>query len=108
MITLENVLEEVVGSIQDEFDHETGFIIWLTEAHIEAEVKGACPLERFAKASRWRLGESTADTVGGYFTELNRGIPEVGQTIQDGELKFEVLEMDHHAVSRLKVSRTVG
>ena len=103
MITIENVLEEVVGAIEDEFDHEVGFITLLNEN--EAEAKGTCPIDRLTRTFNTLPRETEADTIGGYITELAERIPISGDNIADADLKFTVVEASTTSVVRVKISR---
>ena len=103
MITIENVLEEVVGAIEDEFDHEVGFITLLNEN--EAEAKGTCPIDRLNRIFNLPPRETEADTIGGYITELAKRIPATGDTIAEADLNFTVLEATTTSVVRVKITR---
>lgn len=105
MITIENVLEEVVGAIQDEFDYEDGFIRMLNEN--EAEAKGSCPIDHLSRAFQLKSIKTTADTVGGYVTELANRIPDTGESICDPELTFTILAATSSAVEKTQIVRRV-
>lgn len=105
MITIENVLEEVVGAIEDEFDHEVGSITLLNEN--EAEAKGNCPIDRLNRVFNLLPRETEADTIGGYITELAERIPKNGDSLADDELKFTVLEATTTSVVRVKIIRNI-
>ncbi len=104
MITIENVLEEVVGAIEDEFDNDVGFITLLNEN--EAEAKGTCPIDRLTRTFNISPRETEADTIGGYITELAERIPNAGDSIADADLNFTVLEATATSVVRVKISRS--
>ncbi|MGZ0709190.1 hemolysin family protein [Coraliomargarita sp. W4R53] len=104
MITLENILEEVVGVIQDEFDQEADPISWISDK--EALVLGSCPIERISKLFQVTLKKNTSDTVSGYLTELIQSVPDVGESIKDGELEFQIIEVENHSVQKMKIIKT--
>ena len=104
MITIENVLEEVVGAIEDEFDHDIGFITLLNEN--EAEAKGTCPIDRLNRVFNLLPRDTEADTIGGYITELAERIPTTGDSLADADLKFTVLEASTTSVVRVKITRS--
>ena len=106
MITIENVLEEVVGAIEDEFDHEVGFITLISEN--EAEAKGTCPIDRLNRIFNLQPRETEADTIGGYITELAERIPITGDAIADSDLNFIVLEATTTSVVRVKITRSTA
>ncbi len=103
MITIENVLEEVVGAIQDEFDEEIGFITLLNEN--EAEAQGSCPIDHLSRALNVKARITDADTVGGYVVELAGRIPIKGESFSDGELTYTVLQATASFVGKVKILR---
>ncbi|MFZ1073876.1 MAG: hemolysin family protein [Verrucomicrobiia bacterium] len=101
--TLENVLEEVVGQIQDEFDEEkpeltrTGENVW--------EASGALPLHELEKLiGEIGRGEAAA-TASGWITRRLGGFPKAGDTLTLGACELRVEEMDGPLVSRFKITR---
>src|SRR5262249_32982817 len=68
MVTLENVLEELVGPIQDEFDRETPQVTPL--GNDSFEVDAACPLDVLADACGVEVPETEAETAGGLILDL--------------------------------------
>ena len=68
MVTLENVLEELVGPIQDEFDRETPQITPLGDNVFE--VDAACPLDVLAETCGMEVPETDAETAGGLILDL--------------------------------------
>src|SRR5207249_4300728 len=68
MVGLENVLEEVVGPIQDEFDRESPLISPLGDRVFE--VDAACPLDVLAESCGMTIPETDAETAGGLILDL--------------------------------------
>jgi CBS domain containing-hemolysin-like protein len=106
LITLENVIEELVGSIQDEFDDEPALIKKNQDGSLE--VMGYCPIEKLARQLKVRFNDVRSDTIGGYVTNRTGGIPEPGKIIQIDDLKFTVLESSNRAVEKLRVEKSKG
>lgn len=102
MITLENVLEEIVGQIQDEFDNETNWITMISDQ--EAEALGTCPIDRLSRSFQIDSRNTTADTIGGYVTELADRILLKGESVSDSELTFTVTESTSSSITKLKVA----
>ncbi|MBN2808991.1 MAG: HlyC/CorC family transporter [Deltaproteobacteria bacterium] len=97
MITLENVLEELVGPIQDEFDHETPFIT-RTGAQSFA-VNALCPADEVAKTCSLSLpADTTADTIGGVVVDLLGRIPEAGETVVLENFEIVIKEADQRHI----------
>lgn len=98
LITLENILEELVGQIQDEFDQEKPLMEkrgndWL--------VQGNLPLHELVELTHAPIPEEDISTTSGYVTHQLGGFPKVGDTLTMGKYELRVEEMDGPKVSRL-------
>jgi putative hemolysin len=105
---MEDILEEIVGDIQDEFDAEEAKILKIEEDIYD--VAGYVNISEFVEF--FELDESFAkdiegevDTIAGWMTQLLGHLPEVGQSVTHGVLTFEVTEVDRHRIERLRVTR---
>lgn len=101
LVALEDVLEEIVGDIQDEHDNDE-------EAEVRRfpdgsyEFDGKVLLDDVAELLNIRLEEPEEDTIGGYiFGSLGRR-PEIGDKINIGDYTFEVLQVNGFRVVRVK------
>ncbi|MGH7989238.1 MAG: hemolysin family protein [Limisphaerales bacterium] len=101
--TLEDVLEELVGQIQDEFDSEKSELARFGDHNWEAA--GTLPLHDLEKI----IGEVQHDegvaTVSGWVTQKLGGFPKAGDTLAVGVHELRVEEMDGPRVARLKIVR---
>ena len=101
--TLENVLEELVGQIQDEFDEEKPELARAGENAWTAA--GALSLHELEKI----IGEVNHDenvaTASGWVTEKLKGFPKVGDSFTVGNFELRVEEMDGPRVARLKITK---
>ena len=103
IITLENVIEAIVGQIQDEFDAEaTQFIrksedVW--------EVSGTLPLHELEKISGNVEHDESVATVSGWVTQRVGGFPKTGDAFAFGSFEFRVEEMDGTRVGKLKITQ---
>ena len=105
IVTLEDILEEIVGEIRDEHDTE--------EAPIEEIAPGRWWVD--ASVSIYDLGEAVGaeldelegayDSVGGMMTELAGRVPEVGESVRVAEFELIVREADERHVTRVEVRR---
>jgi CBS domain containing-hemolysin-like protein len=99
--TLENVLEALVGQIQDEFDQEKSELTLLSENIWEAA--GTLPLHELEKIiGETHLEESVA-TASGWMTQKLGGFPKAGDALTVGACELRVEEMDGPRVARLKI-----
>jgi CBS domain containing-hemolysin-like protein len=102
MVTLEDVLEELVGEIRDEFDVDE------RERRIEAGAGGeilvdaVMPLEEVARTFKFEPAQATVDTVGGYVLQLLGRLPRIGEVVPMGRFRVEVAEMDGLRVTKLR------
>lgn len=103
MVTLENVLEELVGQIQDEFDQEKPLLVQKSET--TWELAGNLPLHELADLVNAEVEAEGVSTVSGWITQELGGFPRRGDTTMLGEYKLEVVQMDGPRVALLKLSR---
>ncbi|WP_448615593.1 hemolysin family protein [Modestobacter sp. URMC 112] len=105
IVTLEDLIEEVIGEIYDEYDEDAR-----TDdepAGGPHEVDGLLNLDDFAEATGLRLPEGPYETVAGYvLADLGR-LPEVGDTVTVEGREVRVLELDGRRIARLSVSPPV-
>lgn len=110
MVTLEDVLEELVGEIQDEFDQEQPLINQIREK--EYLVDGSTPLHDVEEAFGVRFNDqSDATTLGGYVMDRWQEVPPEGTEWTFENLRFVVQKVEKFRVSQVRVqvvdSRTV-
>jgi CBS domain containing-hemolysin-like protein len=104
MVTLENVLEELVGQIQDEFDQEkpllevVGDHVWL--------VDGALPLRELSELVGETIAEEGIATTSGLVTRRMGGFPKASDVLTLGAFELRVDTMDGPTVAKLKLTRT--
>ncbi len=103
MVTLENVLEELVGQIQDEFDQEKPLLLKKDER--TWEVDGALPLHELAELIGEPLQEEGVTTTSGLVTLRLGGVPNEGDVLTLGAYELRVQTMDGTRVERLKLTR---
>ena len=101
IITLEDVLEELVGEIQDEFDREVVMMRKLEGGALE--VSGRTPVEDLVSVFPHWEGETPSKTVGGLIMEVTGRVPSPGETVHFESLKFTVLGSDERQIKRVKV-----
>lgn len=103
LVTLENVLEELVGQIQDEFDQEaplltrTGDRSW--------ELAGALPLHELEEVVGQQLHQEGVATVSGWVTHRLGGFPKPGEAVLIDSYELKVIEMQGPKVARLSLKK---
>ncbi len=105
MVTLENILEELVGQIQDEFDQEKPLVVRSGEG--AWEIAGLLPLHELQDLVGEPLREEGITTVSGWVTHRLGGFPKVGDVLSVGSYDLRVEEMAGIRVTRLKLIKRV-
>jgi CBS domain containing-hemolysin-like protein len=106
LVTLENVLEELVGEIRDEFDVEPVMVQAVGEG--EFLVDGGMPLHEFARMFEVSPGTRDVVTVSGYMLQLLGGVPERGASAVMGAWTATVESTAGRTVKHLRVRRRGG
>ncbi|HEV3120651.1 MAG TPA: hemolysin family protein, partial [Isosphaeraceae bacterium] len=101
MITLENVLEELVGPIQDEFDRETPQVSALGDQVFE--VDATCPLDVLASKCGVTVPQTDAETAGGLILDLLGRLAKPGDTVTVDGHRLTVLQADPTRIRRVRV-----
>ncbi len=105
MITIEDILEEIVGEIEDEHDIEEQQTFIRRQDADHYAVAGLTPIETFNDYFDAKLSEEEFDTVAGIITQAFGHLPQKGETIKLDEFQFEILEADDRQIHRLRVMR---
>jgi CBS domain containing-hemolysin-like protein len=103
IVTLENVLEALVGQIQDEFDSEKSDLIRIGENVWEAA--GTLALHDLEKITGPVEHDEGIATASGWVTQKFGGFPKSGDTLAVGACELQVEEMDGPRVARLKITK---
>lgn len=103
VITLENVVEELVGPILDEFDTEPPLIVKIGPN--KYEINAICTLEEVTDTCKIALDDSTFDTIGGLLIEKLGHIPEVNEKVTLGQHEFTVLEAEPSRIRRVLLEK---
>ena len=104
LISLEDILEEIVGDIHDEYDEIELPDIKEIEPSVY-EINGQTPQTEVEKLLNINLNNQEDETIGGYVFSLLGRKPEQGDAVLVNGYKFEVTSVDHIRIDKLKVSR---
>lgn len=103
LVTIEDLLEQIVGDIQDEYDLEED---WLVEAADGAVVvDGRLPIEELEEHFGIEIERDKFDTVGGLIFHLTGRIPAVGEEVENGAIRLTVLEADERRISKVRITK---
>lgn len=108
LVTMEDILEEIVGEIDDEYDSEPAASDIQSAAGV-VEIEARMRLDEVNRQFNFDLPESDDfDTVGGFvFSQFGR-IPTVGEALDWNQLRFTVLEADARRIQRLRIEQLDG
>ena len=101
MVGMENVLEELVGPIQDEFDRESPQVTPLGEGIFE--VDASCPLDTLAEACGFAFPETDAETAGGLVLDKLGRLAKIGDSVTVDGHRLTVLRADPTRIRRIRV-----
>jgi putative hemolysin len=104
LVTLEDVLEELVGEISDEYDTEEPGMVALADGTYR--VDGAMPIDELSEKLGVELPSEQWDTVGGLMLALLGAIPREGQEVRCEDLVFRAERVQHRRITSVLV-RTV-
>ena len=102
LITLEDILEEIVGEITDEFDVEGEQTLRQSEDD-HLIVEGAMTILDLNRATDWSLPDDAANTVAGLVIHEAQMIPKVNQVFNFHGFRFEVLARKDNRITKLKI-----
>lgn len=102
LITLEDILEEIVGEITDEFDADTELQVTAT-GDGEFVVDGATTIRDLNRANDWSLPDEEANTIAGLVIHEAQMIPTVGQVFSFHGFRYEVIEREGNRITELKI-----
>jgi magnesium and cobalt transporter len=104
LLTIEDVLEEIVGEIEDEFDvdEDAGDVFALADS--TWRVSGDTPIERINEAFGLKLSDDDFDTIGGLIAHTMGHVPKRGELHEIDGLRFTVLHTKGGAVKWFKVA----
>ncbi|MFQ5935296.1 MAG: HlyC/CorC family transporter [Acidiferrobacterales bacterium] len=103
LLTIEDVLEQIVGEIADEHDIEAEDAMIMPRQGGETIVKALTPIEDFNDHFKTDFSDSEVDTIGGLVMTTMGHLPKRGETIDIGNMHFEVLRADSRRIHLLKV-----
>ena len=104
MITMEDMLEEIVGDIRDEYDEdEEKNLINIKVSDKEYLVDGSMRLNDLNELMGTRLSSEDYDSVGGYITGLLSHLPDTGESVTESGLKFIVEAANDTRVEKVRI-----
>ncbi len=105
LVTLEDILEEIVGEIDDE--HDAVFTAIRKQSDGSIHVDGDMPIRDLNRAMDWELPDENAVTVAGLVIHEARTIPEPGQTFIFYDRKFQIMRKQRNQITAIKITPIV-
>ncbi len=104
LITLEDILEEIVGEITDEFDPEAEHSLRRSDDN-QLLVDGAMTIRDLNRATDWALPDDAANTVAGLVIHEAQMIPKMNQVFNFHGFRFEVIARKDNRITKLKIRK---
>lgn len=104
LVTIEDLLEQIVGDIQDEYDMEEELFSRNADNTVTADSR--LPIEDLEELFDLTIARDKFDTVGGLVFQLAGAIPAAGDVFEGDGLRFTVLEADQRRLKRVLISRS--
>jgi magnesium and cobalt exporter, CNNM family len=102
LVTLEDILEEIVGDITDEHDVEVPGVRPQPDGSVN--VDGGVPIRDLNRVMDWSLPDTEATTIAGLVIHEARSIPEAGQTFTFHGFRFRVLRRERNRIAALRIT----
>ena len=106
MVTLEDILEEIVGNIEDETDtaNESGSNLKKDKDGFYL-LDGQMPIRDLNRELNWNLSDENFVTVAGYLLDMTESIPQEGQRFVFDGFEFEIVKRMRNQLKKIKVRR---
>jgi Mg2+/Co2+ transporter CorB len=106
LVTLEDILEEIVGDITDEHDVAAPGVRRQPDGSVN--IDGAVPIRDLNRVMGWNLPDAEATTIAGLVIHEARSIPEVGQSFTFHGFRFRVLRRTRNRITALRIQPLPG
>ncbi len=106
LVTMEDLVEEIVGEIQDEYDSEEAE--FLEQGPLDYIVPGDADVEDLEDIFDLELAEDDYITVGGLITHSLGRLPNKGEKIELKGLELEIIDVDHKRIKKLRIKRAAA
>jgi magnesium and cobalt transporter len=107
LVTIEDVLEQIVGEIEDEHDdHEDEGYVFERNPN-EFMLKALMPIDEFDDYFSTQLATDEYDTVGGFLVNQLQHMPKRGESLTIDNLRFEIIKVDNRRIHLIKLKRVL-
>ncbi len=102
LVTIEDLIEEIVGEIQDEYDREKELLVERPDGSLL--VDGRLNIEEFEDYFNVEVAREKFDTIGGYVVEQYGRVPAVGEQIRIGDFDMLIEQGDQRAIRQIRIT----
>ncbi len=102
LVTIEDLIEEIVGEIQDEYDLEEEWLVEQPDGTLL--VDGRLNIEEFEEFFDIEVAREKFDTIGGYIVEHYGRVPAVGEQIRIGDFDMLIEQGDQRAIRQIRIT----
>jgi CBS domain containing-hemolysin-like protein len=103
LITIEDLLEQIVGDIQDEYDREEVLFAINSDDSITADAR--MPVEELEEYFTIQIERDKFDSVGGLIFHLTGKIPTTGDIIEGAGLHLTIIDADERKIKKVRIAR---
>jgi len=101
LVTIEDILEEIVGDIQDEYDLEEEEFIEEGEGRYLVDAR--MDMDELSEKLGLEIAKEDFDTLGGFLLNMVNNIPAVNERIDYGDISFTIIEADERRILRVEI-----
>jgi putative hemolysin len=103
LVTIEDLVESILGNIQDEYDNEKEEIHKISEGSFVVE--GSTPIDEVAEIINTKMPEGDYDTIAGFMSDKLGKVPNKGESVIFKSNKFTILEVTDRRVTKVTISK---
>ena len=103
LVTIEDLVESILGNIQDEYDNEKEEIHKISEGSFVVE--GSTPIDEIAETLKSKIPEGDYDTIAGFMSDRLGKIPAKDDFVILNSYKFIVTEVSNRRVTKVSISK---
>ncbi|MEH0158053.1 hemolysin family protein [Limibacter armeniacum] len=104
IVTMEDIMEEIFGEIEDEHDEEEGELKVTQVDQFTYELNARNEIDFLNEEYNWDLPEGEYETLGGLILHINHDLPEVGDIIEEAHFKVEVISLENARIDTVRIT----
>ena len=101
LVTIEDLIEEIVGEIHDEYDHQEEWLVKQPDGSLLVDSR--LDIEEFEEYFGIEVAREKFDTIGGYIVEQSGRVPAVGEQVRIGDFDMLIEQGDQRAIRQIRI-----